>query len=132
MNHQMKRDIINREDISEIIHRFYDQVKTDPEIGFFFSEVVPVNWDQHLPVMVDFWENIVFNTGSYKGNPMPAHMALHQKSAMKAEHFNQWIELFTKTVDQLFEGSNATIMKQRALSIATVMQIKIANASGVI
>ncbi|MBK8417123.1 MAG: group III truncated hemoglobin [Bacteroidetes bacterium] len=125
----MKTDIKNRQDISEIIHTFYDKVKIDEEIGFFFSAIIPVNWDQHLPIMVDFWENIVFNTGNYKGNPMPPHIALHQKSAMKPEHFNHWIELFTKTVDDLFEGPNATTIKQRAMSIATVMQIKILNAT---
>ncbi|MBL7916240.1 MAG: group III truncated hemoglobin [Bacteroidia bacterium] len=127
----MKPDIQNRQDISEIVHTFYDQVKIDKEIGFFFSEIIPVDWDHHLPIMIDFWENIVFNTGNYKGNPMPAHIALHQKSAMKPEHFNRWIELFTKTVDDLFEGKNATTIKQRAMSIATVMQIKIANAAEV-
>ncbi|OPZ14298.1 MAG: hypothetical protein BWZ05_02362 [Bacteroidetes bacterium ADurb.BinA245] len=50
---------------------------------------------------------------------------------MNPEHFNRWIELFTKTVDDLFEGTNATTIKQRAMSIATVMQIKIAKAAAV-
>ena len=37
------------------------------------------------------------------------------------------IKLFTTTVDELFAGSNAEQVKQRALSIATVMRIKIAE-----
>jgi len=40
------------------------------------------------------------------------------------EHFQKWLLLFTETVDQLFEGEKAELAKQRATSIATVMQIK--------
>jgi len=40
-------------------------------------------------------------------------------------HFTRWNELFAQTVDELFEGTNAILAKQRALSISTVMQIKI-------
>jgi hemoglobin len=60
---------------------------------------------------------------------MVQHQALHQKSNMTAEHFKRWLQLFNDTVNELFEGDNAEIIKQRALSIATVMQIKIIHAS---
>jgi len=40
------------------------------------------------------------------------------------EHFQRWIHLFTETVDELFEGNTSELAKQRATSIATVMQIK--------
>jgi len=36
-------------------------------------------------------------------------------------------ELFNQTIDELFEGEKAEQAKQRALSIATVMQINIAQ-----
>ncbi len=41
------------------------------------------------------------------------------------EHFQRWILLFNETVDELFKGEKAELIKQRALSISTVMQIKI-------
>jgi hemoglobin len=121
----MKTDISNRTDIEKLINAFYDKVKTDPGIGYFFTEIVPVNWEKHLPVMYDFWENLIFKSGNYDGNAMMPHQHLHEKSPMKMEHFKQWILLFTQTVDELFEGENAEIIKQRAISIATLMQIKI-------
>jgi hemoglobin len=121
----MKQDIASRTDIEQVINSFYGKAKTDAGIGFFFTEVVPVNWSKHLPVMYDFWEHIVFNTGSYNGNPMPLHAALHKKHPMTTAHFNRWVELFTGTVDDLYQGPNATLMKQRATSIATIMQAKI-------
>jgi len=37
--------------------------------------------------------------------------------------------LFMQTIDELFEGDKALLAKQRALSIATVMKIKILNSS---
>jgi len=121
----MKMDIKDRKDIELLINSFYDKVKQDTIIGFFFTEVVQVNWEKHLPIMYDFWENIVFQTGSYNGNPMDKHLELNKKSLITMEHFQRWILLFNETVEELFSGAKAEFIKQRALSIATVMQIKI-------
>lgn len=121
----MKMDIKDRKDIELLINSFYDKVKQDTIIGFFFTDVVQVNWEKHLPVMYDFWENIVFQTGSYNGNPMDKHLELNKKSLITMEHFQRWVLLFNETVEELFSGAKAEFIKQRALSIATVMQIKI-------
>ena len=125
----MKKDITTKRDIKLLVDSFYDKVKPDPVIGHFFSKVVPVDWEKHLPVMYSFWENVLFHKGTYSGNPMVQHQALHQKSNMTTEHFKRWLQLFNDTVNELFEGDNAEIIKQRALSIAAVMQIKIIHAS---
>ncbi len=118
----MKQDITNKQDIILLIDAFYEQVKTDAVIGYFFTEV---NWEAHLPRMYDFWENVVFHTGDYDGNPMIRHQKLHQKSPMRTEHFEHWLILFCQTVDGLFEGAQAEVIKQRAESITTIMQHKI-------
>lgn len=123
----MKKDIENRDDVVKLVNAFYDKVKPDETIGYFFNKVVAVDWEKHLPVMYNFWENIIFHSGGYTGNPMRMHMDLHKKSPVKKEHFNRWIQLFNETVDELFEGEKAEQAKQRALSIATVMQINIAQ-----
>jgi hemoglobin len=77
--------------------------------------------------MYQFWENTIFYTGSYEGNPMELHKHLHRLIPLTLEHFKQWNFLFIKTVDELFEGVNANLAKQRAVSISAVMQIKILN-----
>jgi len=123
----MKKDIANRDDIILLINTFYEKVKKDQVIGYIFNDVAKVNWEKHLPVMYDFWENVIFFTGAYTGNPMTAHKQLHQKTPLNPEHFQEWIKLFTQTVDELFEGDKAELTKQRAISIATVMQIKIVH-----
>lgn len=126
----MKKNIENREDIKLLVNNFYHKVKADPVIGFIFTQMVKINWEQHLPVMYDFWENTLFYTGGYNGNPMAIHQRLNQQIPLKAEHFQQWINLFTSTVDELFTGEKAELAKQRAISIATVMQIKIIHPTG--
>lgn len=123
----MKNDIEKRDDIIRLINQFYNHVKVDPVIGFYFTEVVAVNWEKHLPVMYDFWENILFHTGQYSGNPMHQHQQLHKKFPIEPKHFERWLHLFTETADELFKGDNTEQIKQRATSIATVMQIKILN-----
>ena len=125
----MKRDIKNRKDIEHLINLFYDKVKKDELIGFIFNDVAKVNWEKHLPVMYDFWENVIFSTGNYTGNPMIVHLQLHQHVPLTKKHFDQWLKLFTETVDELFQGNNATLIKERALSIATIMQSKIFTVS---
>ncbi len=118
------KDILNRSDIEFLINSFYDKVQKDELISFFFTDVVAVDWEKHLPVMYSFWEGILFSTGNYAGNAMKKHIDLHMKSAMQPKHFERWLKLFTQTVDEHFEGPNAILIKQRALSIATVIQIK--------
>ena len=121
----MKHDILNRNDIITLINNFYTKVKQDQSIGYFFTDVAAIDWDHHLPQMYDFWENIIFYTNTYEGNPMQKHQDIHKKSPMKMQHFQRWNQLFSHTVDELFEGEKAELIKQRASSISTVMQIKI-------
>jgi len=121
----MKNDIVNRKDIELLITSFYEKVKSDDTIGYIFNDIAKVNWQQHLPVMFDFWENVLFYTGAYNGNPMVIHQHLHRVVPLTKTHFKQWEKIFIGTVDELFDGSNAVLAKQRALSISTVMQMKI-------
>ena len=120
----MKQDITTREDVERLVLSFYDKVKVDEQIGFIFSRV---DWEKHLPVMFNFWENTLFYTGGYTGNPVEAHRRIHSFVPLKEEHFQRWISLFTATVDELFEGEKAELAKQRAVSIATILRIKISS-----
>jgi len=121
----MKRDIENREDIELMVDEFYEKIKTDPVIGFIFNDIAKVNYNKLLLTMYDFWENTIFFTGGYDGNPMKIHKQLNQLITLKKEHFSQWDRLFSENVDALFEGRNASLAKQRAANISAVMQIKI-------
>jgi hemoglobin len=118
------RDIENRQDIETLMESFYSKALTDELIGYFFTEVAPLKMETHMPLIVDFWETVLFGKAAYKGNVMQIHQRIHQLSAFKDEHFNRWVEIFVKTVNDLFEGEKAELAKQRATSIATLMKIK--------
>ena len=119
-----KKDITIRADIECLIIEFYELVKKDSIIGFIFTEVVKMNWEEHIPVIVDFWETILLDNPVYKKNAMEVHYDLHKKIHFKKEYFSEWLLLFCTTVDKLFEGKIAELAKTRARSIAAVMEFK--------
>lgn len=121
----MKKDISTRADIELLITRFYDRVKADSTIGYIFTDVAKVNWDEHLPAMFNFWENVILFTGEYRGNPMAIHQQLNKVEPLTKAHFKKWEELFLQTIDEYFDGEKATLARQRALSISTVLQLKV-------
>jgi hemoglobin len=125
----MKKDITTREDIELLVDTFYDKVKKDAVIGFIFTDLAKVNWEKHLPVMYNFFENMLFYTGSYTGNPMELHKKINNYLQLTTQHFNQWEFLFSATVDELFKGEKAELAKQRAISISKIMQLKILGIS---
>jgi|SRR5690606_9171596 len=121
----MKRDIQHRKDIELIVDTFYESVRKDEVIGYLFNDVAKTDWSHHLPKMYDFWEVILFGTGSFKGNPMFVHKELHQKSPLSTEQFAHWFELFQDTVNELYEGKNAEDIKGSASNIAQTMMYKV-------
>ena len=123
------RDIENRNDIYHLLERFYAKAIPDETIGYFFTEVAKIDMSAHLPLITDFWEMVILDGSHYKKNAIAVHAHLHQLSPMEEKHFNRWLELFNETVDELFSGEKAGLAKQRALSIATVMKLKIIHSS---
>jgi len=125
----MKPDISSRADIEKFIVNFYDSVKTDDRIGFIFTDIVHMDWDKHIPLIVDFWESILLDNPVYKNNAMEVHYDLNKKLPLQKEHFESWLYLFNKAVNDLFEGKIASLAKTRAKSIADVMLFKMGNAN---
>lgn len=122
-----KRDIESRKDIELLIKNFYDKLLVDDVVGYLFTEVVELDLEEHLPRLVGFWEGQLFGVNSYSGNPMRVHLDLNSQEHLRKDHFDRWLSHFNTTVDELFEDPKAHLAKERALSIATVMQIKIAQ-----
>ncbi|MEM1009930.1 MAG: group III truncated hemoglobin, partial [Myxococcota bacterium] len=119
------KDLKNRQDIDILMAAFYRLAMKDELIGHFFIEVAPLDMEQHLPLIGDFWESVLFQGARYKGNPLQVHQDLHERYPLRKEHFERWLGLFNATVDNLYRGQKATLAKTRALSIATVLQVKL-------
>ncbi len=113
-----KKDIANREDIDHLVRQFYLQAIPDPVIGHFFTEVMQLDLASHLPRIANFWEAMLLKNPVYSGTPMQVHISLNDKSPMTAEHFARWVELWSATVDSLFNGPVAALAKDRAKLVA--------------
>jgi len=123
----MKRDITTRADIELLINIFYERLLADENISYIFTDVAKINMKTHIRVIADFWESVLLNKNVYHNNTMKIHMDLNDKTSLTKTHFDIWLKHFNNTVDELFEGEVALLAKQRAKSVATVMQIKIAQ-----
>ena len=73
----MRKQIENRDDITLLVATFYDKIRADKEIGFFFNETI-TNWEEHLEKLTDFWETNLFASKKYQENPIIAHNAAHK------------------------------------------------------
>lgn len=114
----------SREDIELLVNKFYKKVVDDEVIGLFFQEIVPVNWEHHLPKMYSFWESILFSQMTYKGNPMQKHFPINEIKALEKHHFERWLLLWRQTVEENFEGMNASLAITKSENIANLMAYK--------
>ncbi|MDZ7716815.1 MAG: group III truncated hemoglobin [Balneolaceae bacterium] len=113
-------DIRNDKDIKKLVYVFYDKVEQDKRLGYIFNDIAGIEWETHLPKMVDFWSNILFRTGRYRGKPFRKHMPL----PIQRSDFDIWYGLWTETVDELFKGERADQAKEMAAKIASSFIIR--------
>ena len=119
------KDITTRKDIEKLMAAFYDTLLHDDAINYIFTDVAQINIPEHLPHIVDFWEQNLISHGNYSKNVLQIHLDLNGKTALTANHFKIWLKHLNQTADSLFHGQNTEKLKTRALSIATIMQIKL-------
>src|SRR4051794_608060 len=97
MTTELKNDIRDRADIDELMLSFYSRALADDKIGFIFTDVAKLDLEHHLPMIGDFWETIVFQTGTYAKhgrNPLIVHGELSSKTPLLPEHFQRWLTIF--------------------------------------
>jgi hemoglobin len=120
-------DIETREDIVLIMRKFYDKLLADDSISFYFTKITNINQhlEEHFETLATFWEQSLFMKGGYFNNMFQIHKDVNEKHAFKKEHFDIWLQHFNNTIDEYFKGKNSEQMKTQALSMATIMKIKI-------
>ena len=121
------KDIETRADLELLLRAFYNRLLSDSSINYMFIDVARINLEAHLPHITDFWEQSLFYTGNYRKNVLQIHQDLNSKEKLTEAHFTIWLSNFNDTVDAMFKGENSDKIKTRALSIATVMKIKISH-----
>lgn len=104
-------DLCTEEEVSGLVHAFYDRVREDDALGPIFDRHVH-DWNRHLATMVDFWSSALRGTARFRGTPMPKHVAL---PGLTRQLFQRWLGLFGETTAQL---PNAA-MRERANDLAS-------------
>jgi dephospho-CoA kinase len=112
-----KGELNNREDIAFLVHSFYERILNDEMLAPFFKTL---NFEKHLPKMIDFWCFVLLGETGYSTNVVEKHIHM----PLNAEHFERWLEIFNNTLDDYFEGENVEIAKQRAFTIAWTTKSK--------
>lgn len=123
----MRKDVENRDDVSQIVADFYAEMLQDPIIGYIFTDVAKIDLEGHLPVITDFWTDVLFQQKSYRNNTLQKHLDLHQKIPLTPGHFTRWLYLFNRAVDARHAGDNANKMKQRAELVAQAISAAISE-----
>ena len=117
---------VDEEMIGMLVDRFYAAVRRDEILGPVFEARIQ-DWDDHLEKLRAFWSSVVLMTGSYKGRPMPVHLAIEEISK---EHFARWLDLFGKTALAVCPPAAAALFIDRAGRIAESLQMGISLHRG--
>lgn len=123
-------DIQNQEDLYLLVDEFYKKLLSDDSISYIFTDVVKIKIEEHLPVLVTFWSQAILGTGGYTKNLTQIHLDVNTKEYLSPELFKIWLHHFYAATDENFKGEKAEQIKTQALSIGTIMQIKIAQEKG--
>jgi hemoglobin len=125
-----RRDIASDEDVAQLIRGFYGRCFEDDLLGPIFIDVAHLDLEAHLPVMVDFWTTVLFRSGAYRRNVLAVHVALHEQAPLTSEHLERWLELWTATVGDHFEGPVAQLAVTQARRFAWSMGQRLRGGSG--
>ena len=116
-----KHDITTLDDIKLLVDTFYDKVRKDASLAPIFNAQIQDRWPQHLEKMYTFWQTVLLGEHTYFSSPFPPHAKLPVDHA----HFQQWLQLFSQTIDELFSGERADEAVWRANKMAQLFEIKI-------
>lgn len=120
-NKSERKDILDTDDLTILITDFYKKAVADSIVGFFFTDIANINLDEHIPKIVSFWDMQLFGRRNFKGNPYLTHKLLNDQATLTKHHFHRWVFLFHQSIDELYVGSNANILKRNSLAIADKM-----------
>ena len=115
-------DLDTRENIERFVDLFYKRLLADEQLAPIFVDVAEIDLDVHLPHIKDYWCKLLLGEKRYTRHTMNIHRQLHGRRALRTEDFQRWLDFFTTTVDDNFQGPYAERAKQVAASIAANMQ----------
>lgn len=104
--------------IAAVVDGFYARVRVDELLGPIFERRVG-DWPAHEALLARFWSSVLLLSGTYKGSPMQAHLALE---GLSHAHFLRWLSLFEETLAELCTPLQAEAFLSRARRIASAFE----------
>lgn len=118
-------DISSKTDLVLLVDTFYGRVREDVILGPVFNTIIGDHWAEHLPKMYAFWGMSLFGEGGYTGNAVQKHVAIDKQIPLGDPHFERWISLWTKTVNELFAGAKADEAIKKAGLMLQLIRLKV-------
>ena len=113
----MKHDITSNDDIIILINVFYERLLQIEGMPAVFADL---NFEAHKPRIVHFWAFVLLDEPGYTTNVFDKHFHL----PIKLHMFQQWLQVFTNTVNDLFVGEKADMAIQRATVLTFTFESK--------
>ncbi|MBK9285144.1 MAG: group III truncated hemoglobin [Sphingobacteriaceae bacterium] len=110
-------DIKSKNDIEFLIKKFYNALLQIDEMKPPFEGL---NFEKHIPNIVQFWSFVLLEEEGYKTNVFDKHLHLPIHLPM----FDIWLEVWTRTVSENFKGEKADLAIQRAQVLTYTFKAK--------
>jgi hemoglobin len=119
--HPATRDIATDNDVGTLVRGFYRRAIPDPRLGPVY-ERFGVDWPQHLPKLVAYWQHVLLDRPGIRTNTIGVHGGVQRVAPFGPEHIDRWVELWEETVDDLFVGAVAELAKTRARQVGRALE----------
>ena len=112
---------VTRENLNELVIKFYAKVVKDDLIGPIFIDVLGKDmkndeWKAHIELLTNFWAAIALGDSEYNSSPFAPHVEFADRLSIKA--FEQWLKLFFETLNTIYEPEIAQQFLARSKNIA--------------
>jgi hemoglobin len=115
------RDVKTGNDVGVLVGRFYRAAIPDPLLGLVF-ERFGVDWSNHIPKLVAYWEHVLLGLPGPATNTVGAHAAVQHVAPFGDVHIARWVGLWEETVDEMYVGPVADLAKARAHQVGRALR----------
>ncbi|CAM3068527.1 Group 3 truncated hemoglobin ctb [Legionella steigerwaltii] len=109
---------LSKTHIEKLVTHFYQKVQRDEILGPIFNDVAHVDWNEHIPLLCQFWNSVMLKTNEYHGNAYQKHVLLKQFAPIEESHFVRWLNLFQNEAANHLPMEIAEEIVQKATVIA--------------
>jgi len=112
------------DEIRLVVHAFYNKLLTHSDLGHFFSHID--DFAEHEQRIVDFWW--ISMGGKLDEPPKIDMIGKHFPLGIKESDLQQWLALFSETLQEQLDGPQGLLWMDKVLLIAArLKQIVIDN-----